>query len=255
MFEIGVTYHFAKGKIRAETEKFYDKENESSMGGDDNEDAFFKLDPEKEKLKKRLINVKKDSVNNFLKIEDRHNDNLVSHSTYLKKIFEYKNIPSSKKGDLFDSEILEKNLFDKDLTDSERTDKNNQDFTGNKQRFDRIEYLLNLEKEKREKDGTLDPVALKNDIINIFKEEKMHVTNILQDELKKQIGILNKEIDEFKNKDNFSKQDLDDHNEKVNDIQRKINIIYQRSHRHITNIMEELNVLMSRLDTFKISDY
>jgi hypothetical protein len=255
MFEIGVTYHFAKGKIRAETEKFYDKENESSMGGDDNEDAFFKLDPEKEKLKKRLINVKKDSVNNFLKIEDKHNDNLVSHSYYLKKIFEYKNIPSNKKGDLFDCEILEKNLFDKDLTDSERTDKNNQDFTGNKQRFDRIEYLLNLEKEKREKDGTLDPVALKNDIINIFKEEKMHVTNILQDELKKQIAVLNKEIEDFKNKDNFSKQDLDDHNEKVNDIQRKINIIYQRSHRHITNIMEELNVLMSKLDTFKISDY
>lgn len=255
MFEIGVTYHFAKGKIRAETEKFFDKENESSMGGDDNEDAFYKLDPEKEKLKKRLINIKKESVNNFLKIEDRHNDNLVNHSFYLKKIYEYKNIVSSRKGDLFDNDILEKNLFDRDLSDSDRNDKNNQDFTGNKQRFDRIEYLLNLEKEKREKDGTLDPVALKNDIINIFKEEKMHVTNILQSELKEQIGLLNKEIEEFKNKDILSNKDLDDHNEKINDIQRKINIIYQRSHKHITNIMEELNVLMINLDNLKLNEY
>ena len=100
----------------------------------------------------------------------------------------------------------------------------------------------------------MDPVALKNDIINIFKEEKMYVTNILQTELKEQINILNKEIEDFKNKDNFNNKDIDDHNDKVNDIQRKINIIYQRSHRHITNIMEELNVLMINLDNLKLND-
>ena len=48
-------------------------------------------------------------------------------------------------------------------------------------------------------------------------------------------------------KDNYTKKDLDDHNDKINDYQRKINIIYQRSHRHITKIMEELNIVMEQL--------
>jgi hypothetical protein len=224
------------------------------MGGDDNDDNFGKTDPEREKLKKRLIQVKKESCESFTKIEDRYNDNLVNHSNYIKKIYEYKNLPQNQKGDLFENKILVKNLFDEESDNNDRNDKNNQDFTGNKQRFDRIEYLLNLEKEKREKEGTLDPVALKNDIINIFKEEKMYVTNILQTELKEQINILNKEIEDFKNKDNFNNTDINDHNDKVNDIQRKINIIYQRSHRHITNIMEELNVLMINLDNLKLNE-
>jgi UDP-glucose 6-dehydrogenase len=34
----------------------------------------------------------------------------------------------------------------------------------------------------------------------------------------------------------------------VNEIQRKINIIYQRSHKHITKIMEELNELLEKMD-------
>lgn len=160
MFEIGVTYQFAKGKIMAETEVFYDKENESSMGADDNDDAFYKIDPEKEKLKKRLIIVKKESINNFVKIEDKHNECLVNHSLYIKKIGEYKNlstiqaknininVSNIKDKDLFESGILEKDIFDRDLSDSDRNDKNNLDFTGNKQRFDRIEYLIKLEKEK-----------------------------------------------------------------------------------------------------------
>lgn len=266
MFEIGVTYQFAKGKIMAETEVFYDKENESSMGADDNDDAFYKIDPEKEKLKKRLIVVKKDSINNFVKIEDKHNECLVNHSLYIKKIGEYKNlstiqaknininVSNIKDKDLFESGILEKDIFDRDLSDSDRNDKNNLDFTGNKQRFDRIEYLIKLEKEKRERDGTYDPVTLKNNIIDIFKEEKKHVTNILQTELKDQVSMLNKEIEEFKNKDSVTNKDLDDHNEKINDFHRKINIIFQRSHRHITNIMEELNILMTELDDYKFEN-
>jgi hypothetical protein len=41
---------------------------------------------------------------------------------------------------------------------------------------------------------------------------------------------------------------LNAHNDKINDIQRRINIIYQRSHRHITKIMEDLNELLKSLD-------
>ncbi len=54
--------------------------------------------------------------------------------------------------------------------------------------------------------------------------------------------------DDFKNKDNLTQKDIEEHNEKINEIQRRINIIYQRSHRHITKIMEELNILMTSLD-------
>lgn len=76
----------------------------------------------------------------------------------------------------------------------------------------------------------------------------MDVTNILQKELKEHVQQLNKDIEEFKNKDNLTQKDIDEHNDRINEIQRKINIIYQRSHRHITKIMEELNILMTTLD-------
>lgn len=94
----------------------------------------------------------------------------------------------------------------------------------------------------------LHPSKIKDEIIKIFKDEKMDVTNILQKELKEQVMILNKEMEEFKNKDAPQPKEIDDHNDKINEIQRRINIIYQRSHRHITKIMEELNMLMSKLD-------
>lgn len=98
-----------------------------------------------------------------------------------------------------------------------------------------------------EESKDLDPAVIKNKVIEMFKQEKMNVTTILQNELKEQISQLNKEMEDFKSKDNLSKTDLDEHNRKINDIQRKINIIYQRSHRHITKIMEELNMVMEQL--------
>ena len=55
-------------------------------------------------------------------------------------------------------------------------------------------------------------------------------------------------IDNFKSKENYNKEDIDKHNSEVNEIQRKINIIYQRSHKHITKIMEELNELLEKMD-------
>lgn len=245
-----MTYHFAKGKIKAEADKFYDKENESTMGGDDRDDTIYKMGSDREKLKKKLISIKKDSVNSFKKIEEKYNENVCQNSSYLRKIYQYKNRIGSFKGDIFDNKILEKHLFDRDMDDSEKTSKTNEDYTGSGYKFDRIEYFVKLETEKRKKNGVeIDPKSIKEDVIQIFKEEKMSVTNILQEELKEHISSLNKEIEEFKNKDNtITPKELDDHNERINDIQRKINIIYQRSHRHILKIMEELTVLMASLE-------
>lgn len=92
------------------------------------------------------------------------------------------------------------------------------------------------------------PEKIKEDIIKAFKDEKTTVTNVLQKMLKEQVETLQKKIDEFKNRDSYVKQEIDEHNETVNEIQRRINIIYQRSHKHITTIMEELNELLTKMD-------
>jgi uncharacterized protein YkwD len=42
-----------------------------------------------------------------------------------------------------------------------------------------------------------DPQHIKNEIIKVFKDSKMHVTKILQEELKEQVKDLNKEIVRF----------------------------------------------------------
>ena len=46
----------------------------------------------------------------------------------------------------------------------------------------------------------------------------------------------------------MSPKDTEEHNVKIDTIQRKINIIYERAHRHITKIRDEVNVLMNTLD-------
>ena len=72
-------------------------------------------------------------------------------------------------------------------------DKGRQDYDNEKQRFDRIEFFLQLENQKPDSDR-LNPNKIKDEIIKIFKDEKMDVTNILQKELKEQVMILNKEM-------------------------------------------------------------
>jgi hypothetical protein len=52
---------------------------------------------------------------------------------------------------------------------------------------------LKIQQDKKV-DGTYDPVKTKEEIIKIFKEEKMAVTNILQGLLKEQVSELNKQI-------------------------------------------------------------
>ncbi len=50
-----------------------------------------------------------------------------------------------------------------------------------------------MENQKSDSDK-LHPNKIKDEIIKIFKDEKMDVTNILQKELKEQVMILNKEM-------------------------------------------------------------
>jgi hypothetical protein len=66
-------------------------------------------------------------------------------------------------------------------------------YDGDKERVDRINYYKKILQEKKN-EGSYDPQKTKEDIIKIFKEEKMAVTNILQNTLKKQVAELNLQI-------------------------------------------------------------
>ena len=112
--------------------------------------------------------------------------------------------------------------------------------------FNKISYYLQKQKGKMKKGEN--PEKIKEDIIKEFKEEKSFITKVLQKLLKEQIMILENKIQTFKNKENYNKEDIDKHNNEIEEIQRKINIIYQRSHKHINNIMEELNELLEGMD-------
>ena len=89
---------------------------------------------------------------------------------------------------------------------------------------------------------------IKDDIIKEFKEDKSMTTNILQKLLNEQIKILDTKIQEFKIKESYTKEEIDKHNQDINELQRKINIIYQRSNYHINSIMVELCELLEKMD-------
>ena len=120
------------------------------------------------------------------------------------------------------------------------------------QSFDKISHFLKMQKEKMK--NKENPEKIKEDIIKAFKDEKTVITNILQKLLNEQINNLQQKIDSFKNKDNYNEQDINKHNNEINEIQRKINIIYQRSHKHIDNIMIELNELLEKMDEIFIKE-
>ena len=128
--------------------------------------------------------------------------------------------------------------------------KNNQNYY--QQSFDKISHFLKMQKEKMK--NKENPEKIKEDIIKAFKDEKTVITNILQKLLNEQINNLQQKIDSFKNKDNYNEQDINKHNNEINEIQRKINIIYQRSHKHIDNIMIELNELLEKMDEIFIKE-
>ena len=121
----------------------------------------------------------------------------------------------------------------------------------------------NLKKENVSKEGKIDRYLLKiiekikkgeekekikNDIITEFKEEKTMTTNIMQKLLNEQVTILNNKIQEFKNKEFYTKEEIDKHNSEISELQRKINIIYQRSNYHINSIMVDLCELLEKMD-------
>ena len=121
---------------------------------------------------------------------------------------------------------MEKSLFDIDfLLGQDDGDKSQNDYSGNQQSFDRIAHFLQQQKEKMEKGE--DNEKIKEDIIKAFKDEKTTITNVLQKILKDQVTTLQAKIDSFKSKENYNKEDIDKHNNEVNEIQRKINILTQ----------------------------
>ena len=122
----------------------------------------------------------------------------------------------------------------------------------NNNKFNKIDtYLLKIkEKIKSGKEKEI----IKEEIIKEFKEEKSITTNILQKLLNEQIKILNSKIQEFKNKEYYTKDEIDRHNNEINELQRKINIIYQRSNYHINSIMVELCELLEKMD-YLFSNY
>jgi len=125
-----------------------------------------------------------------------------------------------------------------------RTNKNNKienDFKINK--IDR--YLLKIV--ERIKKGE-EKEIIKDDIIKEFKSDKSVTTNILQKLLNEQVTLLNNKIQEFKSKEYYTKEEIDQHNFEIEELQRKINIIYQRSNYHINSIMEELCELLEKMD-------
>ena len=112
--------------------------------------------------------------------------------------------------------------------------------------FNKIDRYLSkiIEKIKEGKEKEI----IKEEIIKEFKEEKSMTTNILQKLLNEQIKILDCKTNEFKNKEYFTKDEIDNHNNEINELQRKINIIYQRSNYHINSIMEDLCELLEKMD-------
>jgi len=249
--QIQVINHYGKGKILSKPDIF-SFEDESSLTNGDKEESSKKMNDDREIWKRMIYQKKAQYIEDFNKIENAYNKNYLQSIDFWKRISDNRRLPAKTNKALYekginDLPILEKSLFDIDnILGQDDRDKNQNDYSGNQQSFDRIAHFLQLQKEKMEKGE--DHEKIKEDIIKAFKDEKTTVTNVLQKLLKDQVTTLQTKIDSFKSKENYNKEDIDKHNNEVNEIQRKINIIYQRSHKHITKIMEELNELLEKMD-------
>ena len=98
-------------------------------------------------------------------------------------------------------------------------------------------YLIKIE--EKIKEGKVKEI-IKNEIIKEFKEEKAMTTNILQKLLNEQIKILDNKTNEFKNKEYFTKEDIDKHNNEINELQRKINELQKQ--------INEKNKIINRMN-------
>lgn len=248
---IQVINHYGKGKILSKPDIF-SFEDESSMTSSEKDETSKKMDDDREIWKRMIYANKAKHIEDFKKIEDNYNKNYEASIVFLKRISNNRKIPAEMNKALYekgnnDLPILEKSIFDIDamLGDNEQ-DKDKNDYTGNQQSFDRIAHFLKIQKEKMEQKE--DHEKIKEDIIKAFKDEKTTVTNVLQKLLKEQVTELQNKIEDFKSKETYGKEEIEKHNLEVNEIQRKINIIYQRSHKHITKIMEELNELLEKME-------
>ena len=249
--QMQVINHYGKGKILSKPDIF-SFEDESSLTNGDKDESSKKQNDDREIWKRMIYQKKSLYIEDFNKIENSYNKNYLQSIDFWKRIADNRKLPAKTNKSLYekggnDLPILEKSLFDLDsMLGQDDRDKNQNDYTGNQQSFDRIAHFLQIQKEKMEKGE--DHEKIKEDIIKEFKDEKTTVTNTLQKLLKDQVSTLQLEIEKFKSKEAYNKEDINKHNETVNDIQRKINIIYQRSHKHITKIMEELNELLEKMD-------
>ena len=248
---IQVINHYGKGKILSKPDIF-SFEDESSMTSGDKDETSKKMDDDREIWKRMIYANKAKLIEDFKKIEDNYNKNYEASIQFLKRISENRRIPADMNKALYekgnnDLPILEKSIFDIDaMLDENDQDKDKNDYTGNQQQFDRISHFLKIQKEKME--AKEDHEKIKEDIIKAFKDEKTTVTNVLQKLLKEQVTELQNKIEDFKSKETYGKEEIEKHNIEVNEIQRKINIRYQRSRKHITKIMEELNELLEKMD-------
>lgn len=115
---MNVTWHFAKGKIQAVSKPYFDKDNEPTLTAEDVDEKYLKNSLEEDKFRRKLIAIKKNSVTNFLQIEQNYNNQICSHTEYMREINDFKNNQSSSaKKNLFSQGILEKHLFDKDISE------------------------------------------------------------------------------------------------------------------------------------------
>ena len=85
------------------------------------------------------------------------NKNYIESIEFNKLIAEHRKLPADKNKILYEKgqkdlpiPILEKDLFDLDNMLEEEKDKDNNDYTGNQQSFDRIAHFLQIQKEKME---------------------------------------------------------------------------------------------------------
>ena len=248
--EIQVINHYGKGKILSKPEIF-SFEDESTMTNTDKDEAQ-KLDDDKEIWRRNIYNRKAQYIDDFRRIEDSYNKNYLKSIAFNKRIAKNREPPAETNALLYERTekelpILERSLFDlNNLLGKDDRDKDKNDYSGKQASFNRIDHLLEIQAKRMEAGDP--PEKIREDIIKAFKDEKTNVTNVLQQLLKEQVTNLQKQIDKFKTKETYSKEDIEKHNNEVNDIQRKINIIYQRSHKHITKIMEELNELLTKMD-------
>jgi hypothetical protein len=111
--EIFITYFFEKGKITAATDHFSINDNsESQLVNEDKEESYQNFYDDKDKLKKKLYTAKTENINNFIKIEEEYNSQLIRSLEYNQKIQKMKKDTTNEI--LFNEKILEKNVFDQE---------------------------------------------------------------------------------------------------------------------------------------------